>query len=163
MKISIYILAIVAANIITTLVAPTEFLGLLIPAGSWFIGLTFMLRDWVQHYHGRKTTYIVIGAALAISAIISIIMGQGMRIVLASAAAFLISESTDTEIYSRLKMPLAGRVFWSGAAGGILDSVAFAMIAGFPAQAIIGQAAVKLFMQTIGIGLLVSMKKTNRA
>lgn len=154
MKIILYISAIIAANLITAAVAPAHIAGLIVPAGSWLIGLTFILRDWVQHEHGRKVTYLVIGTALFLSGICSILLNDGLQIVLASAAAFLISETTDTEVYTRLNVPVHLRVFWSGVAGGILDSVVFVLISGFPPQAIIGQAVVKVILQAIGAAVL---------
>lgn len=150
MKIILYIAAIITANITTAAFAPTHILGLIVPAGSWLIGLTFIMRDWVQHEYGRRTTYAVIGLALVLSAVVAIWQGNGLSIVLASAAAFLVSESADTEVYTRLKLPLHYRVFWSGVAGGVLDSVIFVLIAGFPPQAIIGQAVVKMLLQAVG-------------
>lgn len=155
MSILLYLIAIIAANVITAAFPPMQVGHLLIPCGSWLIGLTFLLRDWVQHKYGRKVAYQVIATSLFLSAITTYMLGDGYMVVLASAAAFLVSETTDTEIYTRLKMPLAYRVLWSGAVGGIVDSVVFVTIAGFPAQAIIGQAVVKVFMQ--GLAALVIM------
>lgn len=154
MRIALYIIAIITANIITTAIAPTEIFGLLVPAGSWLIGLTFIMRDFVQAMHGRKITYMVIGAALAMSAITSFIMDQGLMIVVASAAAFLISETTDTEVYTRLRLPMRYRVLWSGIVGGVLDSVVFVLIAGFPAIAIVGQMVVKMLLQVLGASMI---------
>ena len=86
-------------------------------------------------------------------------------IVAASALSFLIAETADTEIYTRLKLPMAWRVFYSGIVGGFLDSVVFVLIglspigAGFlpweavPA-AIIGQVVVKTVIQSLGALLL---------
>jgi hypothetical protein len=154
MRILIYISAIVLANILTTVLAPSNILGIIVPAGSWLIGITFMLRDWVQAGYGRGKAYLAILSALFISTIVAVGMNQGLMIVFASAVAFLISESADTEVYTRLKLPTHLRVFWSGIAGGALDSVLFIAIAGFPLKAIIGQLAVKLLMQTIGALIL---------
>jgi uncharacterized PurR-regulated membrane protein YhhQ (DUF165 family) len=150
MRIVLYIAAIVLANILTTLIAPTNILGIIVPAGSWLIGATFILRDWVQMGYGRSAAYVSIMFALVISALVALHMGQGLMIVLASAISFVVSESADTEVYTRLRMPVHARVLWSGIAGGILDSVLFIVIAGFPLQAIIGQLVIKVLMQAIG-------------
>lgn len=149
MKIALYILSILLANVVTASFKPLEVAGFLIPCGSFLIGLTFIMRDYVQMEHGRKTAYIVISAALALSAIVSAFMGDGMRVVLASAAAFLISEATDTEVFTRLRAAIHNKIMFSGIVGGILDSVLFTLIAGFPAAAIVGQMVVKLVMQIL--------------
>ena len=86
-------------------------------------------------------------------------------IVAASALSFAIAETSDTEIYTRLKLPMAWRVFYSGIVGGFFDSVVFVIVglsplgAGFipweavPA-AIIGQIIVKTIIQLIGALIL---------
>ena len=79
--------------------------------------------------------------------------------------SFLVAETTDTEIYTRLKLPIAWRVLYSGIVGGFLDSVIFVIVrlspigAGYvpwgavPA-AIVGQIIVKTVMQMIGAIIL---------
>ncbi|RKJ49000.1 VUT family protein, partial [Butyricicoccus sp. 1XD8-22] len=74
-------------------------------------------------------------------------------------------ETADTEIYTRLKLPMAWRVFYSGIVGGLFDSVVFVIVglsplgAGFlpweavPA-AIVGQVIVKTIIQMIGALIL---------
>lgn len=49
-------------------------------------------------------------------------------IVAASALSFVIAETADTEIYTRLKLPMAWRVFYSGIVGGLFDSVIFVIV-----------------------------------
>lgn len=149
MKIALYIISILLANIVTTSFKPLEVMGFLIPCGSFLIGLTFIMRDYVQIQHGRKMAYVVIVSALALSAIASLIIGDGLRIVLASAVAFALSEATDTEVFTRLRAKLHNKIMFSGIVGGVLDSVIFTLIAGFPAAAIVGQMVVKLVMQIL--------------
>ena len=86
-------------------------------------------------------------------------------IVAASALSFAIAETADTEIYTRLNLPMAWRVFYSGIVGGLLDSVVFVIVglsplgAGFipweavPA-AIVGQVIVKTVIQMLGALIL---------
>jgi uncharacterized PurR-regulated membrane protein YhhQ (DUF165 family) len=92
------------------------------------------------------------------------LLGDTLIIVLASAISFLIAETTDTEIYTRLKLPMSWRVFYSGLVGGLLDSVVFVIIGLSPfganflpweavPAAIIGQVLVKTLIQ--GLGALV--------
>jgi uncharacterized PurR-regulated membrane protein YhhQ (DUF165 family) len=88
-----------------------------------------------------------------------------MLIVVASAITFALSETLDTEVYTRLKMSMAGRVFFSGTVGGIVDSAVFVIIgispigAGFLSWgavplAITGQIIVKVAMQMLGAGVI---------
>lgn len=159
-----YIASIVLANVVTASLAPFKFGVFIIPAGSLIVGLTFILRDFVQNAIGRRYTYAVIGLALVISAVSSYLLGDTLYIAAASAISFAVSETLDTEVYSRLKASIAKRVFVSGIVGGTADSAIFVIIglsplgAGFlpwvavPA-AIIGQIVVKLVMQ--GLGALV--------
>ena len=157
----LYILAIIVANIVTAAFQPANLFGFLIPFGTWFIGLTFFLRDLTQNQYGRNKTYLFILIALVLSAITAYILGDPLNIVFASALSFLVAETTDTEIYTRLKLPMSWRVFYSGTVGGVLDSSIFVIVglspvgAGFipweaVPMAIIGQVIIKTVMQGIG-------------
>lgn len=170
MRIALYLIAIITANIITSAFAPLVFGAFIVPLGTFLIGATFILRDLVQRRYGRKLTYLFIVIALALSAISSALLGDTLAIVAASAISFLIAETTDTEIYTRLKLSLASRVFYSGLVGGVLDSAIFVVIglsplgAGFlpwasVPSAILGQVVVKTVMQAIGAGIIKALNK----
>jgi queuosine precursor transporter len=157
----LYLLAIALANVITANNDPIMWGKLIIPAGSFLIGATFILRDLVQNAVGRKNTYLAIGAAMVLSAATSFALKDTLWIVAASAATFLCSETADTEIYTRLKLPMSLKVLYSGVVGGVLDSVIFVIIglsplgAGFlpwslVGYAIAGQIVVKLALQFAG-------------
>lgn len=157
----LYLLAIIFANVITASYDPLKFGSLIVPAGSFLIGVTFIFRDLVQNAVGRKNVYLIIGAAMVLSAVTSSALGDTLWIVFASALTFVFSETTDTEIYSRLKLPMSLRVLYSGVAGGVLDSVIFVIIGLSPlganflpwdvvGYAIAGQIVVKVVMQLIG-------------
>lgn len=161
MRIFLYLLVIVAANVITAKFAPLVMGVFIIPYGTFLIGATFVLRDLVQNKYGRGKTYIFIALALLISVTTSFMLGDTLWIVFASAISFLISEATDTEIYTRLKVPISLRVLFSGSVGGVLDSIVFVVIglsplgAGFVPwefvwMAILGQVIFKTVMQLIG-------------
>jgi uncharacterized PurR-regulated membrane protein YhhQ (DUF165 family) len=160
----LYLLAIAGANIITASTAPLSFGVIIVPIGTFFIGATFVLRCLVQNAVGRKATYVVIAAAMLLSAITSHTMGDTLWIVFASAATFLLSESTDTEIYTRLKLPMSLKVLYSGIVSGFVDSVVFVIIGLSPlganflpwnavGYAILGQILVKTLLQFVGAGL----------
>lgn len=162
MRALLYLAAIIAANIITAKFAPITLGIFIIPWGSFLIGVTFILRDLTQNAIGKKKTYLVILLALILSGISSYVLGDGLHIVTASLIAFLISETTDTEIYTRLKLKLEYRVLYSGLVGGLLDSTVFVIVglspigAGFLTwdqvfAAIVGQVVIKSIMQFIGV------------
>lgn len=169
-----YLAAIVSANVVTASLTPFKFGVFIIPAGTFIIGLTFILRDFVQAYFGRRNTYYMIAAAILISAITSYILGDTLWIVFASVLTFLVSETTDTEIYSRLRLPFAWRVAYSGVVGGFLDSIIFVVIGLSPlganflpwsavTYAIIGQIIVKTVVQLFGAVIVkYAMGKTNK-
>ncbi|WP_026694194.1 VUT family protein [Peribacillus kribbensis] len=170
MRILLYLVAIVCANVITASVAPLTFGVFIVPMGTLLIGATFILRDIVQNKFGRKKTYAAIAAALILSAVVSAALGDTLLITLASAISFAVSETTDTEIYSRLNLPMSWRVFYSGLVGGILDSAIFVIIGLSPLgagmlpweavpAAILGQIIVKTIIQGIGAGALSGFMK----
>jgi hypothetical protein len=162
-QVILYVISIVLANVLTAEFAPTQIGVLLVPMGTWLIGLTFSLRDWVQTSIGRKKTYGVIGFALAASALSSHLLGDTLYIVGASALSFLISEATDTEVFTRYKASLMKRVLASGIAASILDSFIFAAVGLIPAgfiswgdvpSVVAGQIIVKTLLQFIAVVLL---------
>jgi queuosine precursor transporter len=165
MRIVFYLLSIIAANVVTAKFAPINLGVFIVPMGTLLIGATFIFRDLVQNQIGRKKTYGLIAIALILSAIVSFLLGDTLLIVLASALSFAIAETTDTEIYTRLKLPMAWRVFYSGLVGGLLDSAIFVIIglsplgAGFlPWEAvpfaIAGQVIFKTLIQGLGAMIL---------
>lgn len=165
MRIFLYLISIVIANVVTARFAPLNLGMFIVPMGTLFVGATFIFRDLVQNKYGRKKTYLFIFTALILSALVSYMLGDTLMIVAASALSFVIAETADTEIYTRLKLPLAWRVFYSGIVGGLLDSAIFIILglsplgAGFlpweavPA-AILGQVIVKTIVQMIGALIL---------
>ncbi len=165
MRIVIYLLAIVLANVVTAKFAPLEVGIFIIPMGSFLIGATFILRDLVQNKYGRTKTYLFILLALILSAISSYLLGDTLWIVFASALSFAVSETTDTEIYTRLNLPMNLRVLYSGIIGGFLDSAIFVVVGLSPIganilpwnviwMAILGQVLVKVIMQILGVLVL---------
>ncbi|MEK9196976.1 VUT family protein [Ureibacillus sp. 179-F W5.1 NHS] len=174
MRIIFYLLSIVVANVVTAAFAPLQFGMFIVPMGTLFVGATFIFRDLVQNKYGRKKTYLFIFTALVLSAIVSFLLGDTLMIVAASAISFILAETADTEIYTRLKLPIAWRVFYSGLVGGLLDSAVFVIIGLSPLgagmlpweavpAAIIGQIIVKTVIQMFGAIILsqVHGKKSN--
>ncbi|KGR77596.1 VUT family protein [Ureibacillus manganicus] len=161
MRILFYLLSIVIANVVTAKFAPLQLGLFIVPMGTLLIGATFIFRDLVQNKYGRTKTYLFILTALILSALVSFMLGDTLLVVVASAISFVVSETADTEIYSRLKLPMAWRVFYSGIVGGLLDSVLFVVIGLSPLganvlpweaipAAITGQVIVKTSIQLLG-------------
>lgn len=160
-RIILYIVGIIVANVVTASFAPLTLWDFIVPMGTFFIGATFIFRDLVQQKYGRKNTYIIIVLALIISAITSWQLGDTLWIVFASAVTFVFSETFDTEVFTRLKGSFQKKVLVSGIVGGTIDSGLFVVIglsplgAGFipwnvVIYAILGQVVVKTAMQFIG-------------
>lgn len=166
MIVLIYIAVIVLANVLTARIGALELFSgfLIIPSGSLFVGATFIARDFVQIKHGKKTAYIAIGLAIAVSAAISLAVGDTVFIAVASAISFFMSEAVDTEIFSRMKKPILQRVLFSGTAGSIVDSSVFVLVGLSPIggsllpwegvlPAIVGQVLSKVLLQFLAVGL----------
>lgn len=160
----LYITVIVTANIITSLLPPLAIFGFIVPSGSFLIGLTFLLRDYVQTRAGRKNTYLLIVAALLINTCVSFFFDSMTWVIFASAISFIVSETTDTEIFTRVETSFKNRVLLSGIIGGALDSVIFVVIGISPLgvgfipwaavpTAILGQFVIKLMMQLLVFGV----------
>jgi queuosine precursor transporter len=170
MRIFLYLISIIAANVVTAAFAPLTLGVFIVPMGTLLIGATFIFRDLVQNKYGRKKTYMFIGTALLLSAVVSALLGDTLIIVLASAISFAIAETTDTEIYTRLNLPMSLRVLYSGIVGGLLDSAIFVVIGLSPLganflpweavpAAILGQVIVKTIIQ--GIAALIIHQTNN--
>src|SRR5690606_33468788 len=56
------------------------------------------------------------------------LLGDALWVVFASTLSFIISETVDTEIYTRFKLPFVKRVMFSGIISGFLDSSVFVII-----------------------------------
>jgi queuosine precursor transporter len=169
MRIFYYLISIITANVVTAAFAPLNLGVFIVPMGTLLIGATFIFRDLVQNKYGRRKTYLFIAIALILSATVSFILGDTLLIVFASAISFVVAETTDTEIYTRLKLPMAWRVFYSGLVGGFLDSVIFVVIGLSPLganflpweavpAAILGQVIVKTIIQGVGALILSSIQ-----
>jgi uncharacterized integral membrane protein (TIGR00697 family) len=131
-------------------------LGLSIDAGTFIYPLTFTLRDLVHKTLGARVARILIVTAAAINLIMAaffwfvsrlpgdpsvgpqlefgLVLAPTWRIVVASIAAELLSELTDTEIYRLWVHRITQRYQWvrvlvSNAVSVPLDSLVFAWLA----------------------------------
>jgi uncharacterized PurR-regulated membrane protein YhhQ (DUF165 family) len=99
--------------------------GVMAPSGVLVIGLALVLRDAVHEQLGARAAIACICAGAALSAAVA-----PPALVLASAAAFLLSELADLAVYSPLRRrTLAGAVLASSIAGAAVDSALFLALA----------------------------------
>jgi uncharacterized PurR-regulated membrane protein YhhQ (DUF165 family) len=140
-----YIATIFLANwaIATFGVVPVG-LGLLAPAGVYFAGLAFTLRDLTQHALGKAATIVAIVAGALISALVS------PQFALASGVAFLFSEFADFFVYTPLRhRHWIGAVAASNVVGLVVDSALFLSLAFGSLDFLPGQILGKLWMTVL--------------
>lgn len=169
MRIIAYIAAIAAANFATANWAPLTFEWLgqfwVVTWGTFFIAATFFLRDTVQLKYGRRVAYYALAGALAVNVVLSFFYGDLIWVTVGSAAAFLVSETLDTEVFTRYHASLRKRVLLSGVLGGTIDSAVFAVIGLSPLTtgivpweflwtSIVAQVVVKCGVQVVAAGVI---------
>ena len=89
---------------------------------SLVVGGVLVLRDLAQRSWGHRTLALMLVAAL-----LSYLLGSP-RFALASALAFLISETIDWLVYSLTKRPFADRVLISVAFSSPVDTACFLLL-----------------------------------
>jgi uncharacterized PurR-regulated membrane protein YhhQ (DUF165 family) len=126
-------------------VVPVGF-GLEAPSGVLWVGLALVVRDLVQQFFGRRFT---VGAML-VGAALSYFVAPSLA--LASAVAFLVSESADFLVYTPLmeRGRFVAAVFLSGTVGLIVDTVVFLLLAFGSLQFWEGQVVGKLWVTAAG-------------
>lgn len=129
-------------------IVPVGF-GLMAPAGVYFAGLAFGLRDGLQEVGGRMAVVAAIVVGAACSYIVS------PTFALASGIAFLVSELADFAVYTPLRdRTLVGAVVASNVVGAIFDSILFLHLAGLPLELWKGQVVAKTYMVIPAVLLL---------
>ena len=150
-----YIAVIVLANwaIQAFGVVPVGF-GLMAPAGVYFAGLAFTLRDLVQEELGRVWTVAAIVIGASVSALIS------PQFAVASGVAFLISELADFAVYTPLRhRNWLAAVALSNTVGLVIDSVLFLLLAFGSLEFLAGQVVGKLWMTLLAVALLWAVRR----
>lgn len=133
-------------------------LGLMAPAGVYFAGLAFSLRDGVQETLGRRWAVLAILAGAALSALID------PRLGIASGIAFLVSELADFAVYTPLRnRNYVAAVALSNTAGAILDSAIFLWLAFGSLAFMPGQVWGKLLMTLPVVAVLYIVKQRRPA
>jgi uncharacterized PurR-regulated membrane protein YhhQ (DUF165 family) len=124
--------------------------GLMAPSGVVMVGLALVLRDLVQRRLGVGASLLAIAAGAAISASLA-----PPAIVIASTAAFLLSELADFAVYTplqRRRFVLA--VVLSSLAGLVVDSAVFLYLAFGSLDFLGGQIIGKAWMVLIALPLI---------
>ena len=120
------------------------------PSGVIMVGLALVLRDLVQRRLGKLWALgaIVVGALLS-----ALIAPQAL--VLASGAAFLVSELADFAVYTPLqKKRLVLAVLMSGVVGLVVDSVLFLQLAFGSLDYLSGQIIGKTWMIVLALPII---------
>ncbi len=124
--------------------------GLMAPSGVLMIGLALVLRDLVQRRLGKKWALIAIACGAVLSALIA-----PPALVVASSAAFLISELVDFAVYTPLQeRRLILAVFLSGIAGLVIDSLVFLQLAFGSLDFLTGQIVGKGWMIVLALPII---------
>ncbi|MBI0432408.1 VUT family protein [Roseomonas sp. KE0001] len=131
--------------------------GVMAPSGVLMIGLALVLRDVVQRRLGLGFAWMAILAGTALSALLA-----PPALVMASAVAFLVSETADLAVYTplqRRRFVLA--VLASGLVGLVVDSVFFLWIAFGDLGFLPGQMLGKLWMVLLALPLAAWLRQAD--
>lgn len=129
--------------------------GLMAPSGVLTVGVALVLRDVVQRCLGAAwgVGAIIVGAALSAGI-------APASLVLASGAAFLLSEFADFAIYTPLqRRGLVRAVLASSVAGLVVDSLVFLLLAFGSLEFLPGQVVGKLWAVLLSIPLIRLLRK----
>jgi len=120
---------------------------LMAPSGVALAGLALVLRDLVQRRLGRAVALLSIVAGAALSGAIA-----PPALIMASAAAFLLSELADFLVYTPLQTRgLVLAVFASSVVGLVIDSVLFLYLAFGTLEFLAGQILGKIWMVLLAL------------
>jgi hypothetical protein len=115
--------------------------GLMAPSGVLMVGLALVLRDVVHRQLGMAAALGAIAAGGVLSWLIA-----PAALVVASVAAFLLSEIADLAVYAPLRRRrLILAVLASGVAGAVVDSALFLWLAFGSLELLAGQVVGKLW------------------
>jgi uncharacterized PurR-regulated membrane protein YhhQ (DUF165 family) len=162
-----YVLTVVAANWALERYGQVSVgFGLTAPAGVYFAGLAFTLRDITHDTLGR---WFVLGAIVA-GSVISLVQsdnatipGGVTSIAIASGTAFLFSESFDLLVYAPLRRRhWIGAVVASNVIGFVADSVLFLWLAFGSLDFLDGQLVGKGWMTVVAVIVLIAWRRITR-
>lgn len=129
--------------------------SLLAPSGVLMIGFALVLRDLVQRRLGTTIAAVAIFAGAALSALLA-----PPALVIASAAAFLLSELADLVVYTPLaRRRLVTAVVASGMVGLVIDSIVFLWLAFGSLDFLAGQVVGKAWMVLLSIPFVAWLRR----
>jgi queuosine precursor transporter len=121
--------------------------GLMAPSGVVMVGLALVLRDLVQRRLCASASLFAIALGAAISAWLA-----PSAIVIASTAAFLLSELADFAVYTPLqRRQFVLAVFLSSFVGLVVDSAVFLYLAFGSLEFLLGQIVGKAWMVLLAL------------
>jgi uncharacterized PurR-regulated membrane protein YhhQ (DUF165 family) len=125
------------------------------PSGVALAGLALVLRDLVQRRLGRAVALLSIVAGAALSGAIA-----PPALIMASAAAFFLSELADFLVYTPLQARgLVLAVFASSVVGLVVDSVLFLYLAFGSLEFLTGQILGKTWMVLLALPIVHWIRK----
>jgi queuosine precursor transporter len=128
---------------------------LMAPSGVLMIGIALVLRDLVQRRLGVGVAAIAILGGAAISALLA-----PPALVIASAAAFLLSELADLAVYTPLvRRGFVVAVVASGLVGLVVDSIVFVWLAFGSLDFLAGQIVGKAWMVLLSIPFVAWLRR----
>ena len=129
--------------------------GLMAQSGVTMIGIALVLRDLVQR---RLGVGVALGAILTGAALSALVAPPAL--VVASAAAFLLSELADFAVYTPLaRRRLITAVVASSLVGLVVDSVVFLWLAFGSLEFLAGQVVGKAWMVLASIPFVVWLRR----
>ena len=132
---------------------------LMAPSGVLMIGLALVLRDMVQRRLGRSVALTAIVAGAALSGAVA-----PPPLIVASAAAFLLSELADFAVYTPLQSRgLVLAVLASSVVGLVADSIIFLWLAFGSLDYLAGQIVGKLWMVLLALPFIHWIRKRELA
>ena len=150
---------VVAANwaLTTYGIVPVGF-GLSAPAGVYFVGLAFTLRDLLHEAGGRRWVLV----AIAVGALVSAGLEDAQRIAFASGVAFAASELADLAVYGPLRRRgWLAAIAASNAVGLLVDSMLFLWLAFGSLNFLEGQVVGKAYMTLLAVAVLWVWRRRN--
>jgi uncharacterized PurR-regulated membrane protein YhhQ (DUF165 family) len=129
--------------------------GVMAPSGVTMAGVALVLRDLVQRRLGLAASSGAILCGAALSALLA-----PPALVIASAAAFLLSEFADLAVYTPLvRRGLVTAVVMSSVAGLIVDSIVFLWLAFGSLEFLLGQILGKAWMVLLSIPFVAWLRR----
>lgn len=153
----LYVVLIILANIFAALWRVPLPFGLMVTAGVFFFAPIFTIRDRIQVDRGVKWVYLLIGISALVSWLAGWVMGMPLlaRISGASVAAFLVSETLDTMVFTVMRKSFTQRALISNFFSAFVDSLIFIGLAfGVVWPLIVGQWMVKMLIAAVIIPLV---------